>query len=94
VGNINFLGWKNLRVMIPANIPQTKKSIPSIAPLTFVKFRVWTQPTARVDNFYIYFDHLKVLTDTFESLYDGDELANPARVNELWSAGNTNGGGL
>jgi hypothetical protein len=94
LGNINFLGWKNLKLTIPANIPQSRKTIPSLASLTFVKFRVWTLPTARVDNFYIYFDHLKVLTDTFESRYDGEELGDPNRVNEFWSAGNTNEGGL
>jgi len=25
-----------------------------------------------------------VLSDTFESLFDGDELADPERVQELW----------
>jgi hypothetical protein len=42
----------------------------------------------RVDNFYVYLDQFKVLTDTFESFYDGDELADPDRVQELWSSNN------
>ena len=39
----------------------------------------------RVDNFYVYFKQMKVLTDTFESLYDGDELGDPERVQQLWA---------
>jgi len=42
-----------------------------------------------VDNFQIYFDQIKVLTDTFESLFDGDELADTERVQELWSSGSS-----
>jgi hypothetical protein len=61
--------------------------LPRLAALTFVKFRVWTQPAEPVDNFYIYFDEFKVTTDVFESIYDGDELSNPERVQELWNAG-------
>ena len=36
---------------------------------------------------YFYFDQLKVLTDTFESLYDGDSLTDQAFVEETWGAG-------
>ena len=86
LGNIAYTGWKNLRVSIPNNIPQSKRVLPHLAGLSFVKFRIWTTPLERVDNFYIYFDHFKVLTDTFESLYDGDELADPDNVQGLWAS--------
>ncbi|MHC6202340.1 flagellar filament outer layer protein FlaA [Breznakiellaceae bacterium SP9] len=86
VGNINYTGWKNLRVSIPNHIPQTKKMLPRLESLKFIKFRLWTQPTEKVDNFYVYFDHFKVLTDIFESLYDGDDLASPENVSTLWEA--------
>ena len=85
MGNLAYQGWKNLRVRIPTNIPQTKRVLPRLAGLTFVKFRLWTTPVERVDNFYVYFKQMKVLTDTFESLYDGDDLADPDRVQELWT---------
>jgi len=85
MGSLGFQGWKNLRVRIPTNIPQSKRVLPRLAGLTFVKFRIWTTPTERVDNFFVYFNQLKVLTDTFESLYDGDDLADPYNVNELWA---------
>ena len=84
LGSLAYQGWKNLRTRIPTNIPQSRRHLPRFAGLTFVKFRIWTTPMERVDNFFIYFDQMKVLTDTFESLFDGDELANPARVQELW----------
>ncbi|MDR0453091.1 MAG: flagellar filament outer layer protein FlaA [Treponema sp.] len=58
--------------------------------MTFVKFRIWTGPMEQVNNFYIYFDQLKVLTDTFETRYDGEELADPKKVQELWSGGDNN----
>ena len=84
MGSLAYQGWKNLRTKIPTSIPQSKRILPRLAGLTFVKFRIWTTPVERVDNFYIYFDQMKVLTDTFESLFDGDELADPDRVQELW----------
>lgn len=86
LGDLNFEGWRNLRSNIPSNVPQAKRTLPARQGLTLVKFRVWTRPTERVDNFQIYFDQVKILTDTFESLYDGDELADPTRVQELWSS--------
>jgi hypothetical protein len=88
LGDINHVGWKNLRVNIPAGIPQSKRTLPKFTGLTFVKFRIWTMPTERVDNFYVYFKQLKALTDVFESLYDGNELADPQRIQELWADAN------
>ncbi|MDR0524960.1 MAG: flagellar filament outer layer protein FlaA [Spirochaetaceae bacterium] len=84
LGSINHTGWKNLRAPVPASIPQAKTVLPKFAALDFVKFRIWTEPTERVDNFYVYLDHFKVLTDTFETPFDGDKLEDPAKVDELW----------
>jgi hypothetical protein len=95
MGDLNFIGWKNLRINIPDNVPQGKKYLPRREGLTLVKFRIWTRPNEVVVipgvepadpakptsdellnmavkfNFY----NIKVLTDTFESLFDGDTLA-------------------
>jgi hypothetical protein len=84
MGSLAYEGWKNLRVAIPPSFPQAKKVLPRLASLRFVKFRIWTAPTEEVGNFYIYFDQLKILTDTFESRYDGDELSNP---DKFWGGG-------
>jgi hypothetical protein len=88
MGNIGHTGWKNIRARIPNNVKQSKRILPRLAGLSFVKFRIWTQPTEKVHDFYVYLDQFKVLTDVFESLYDGDELANPERVQELWAGNN------
>jgi hypothetical protein len=89
MGDLNFVGWKNLRINIPDNIPQAKKYLPKHEQLSFVKFRIWTRPTEVVvvpgfENspdvdkaVKFYFNNIKVLTDTFESLFDGDTLTNP-----------------
>jgi hypothetical protein len=87
MGSIDHTGWRNLKANIPATIPQSKRVLPRLEALKFVKFRIWTGPTEPVDNFYIYFDQLKLLTDTFESKYDGEELADPAKIQEFWSGG-------
>ena len=85
MGPISHTGWKNLSVQIPAWIPQEKRILPHYANLSFVKFRIWTGPLERVDNFYVYFNQFKILTDTFETYYDGDELADPTKIQEFWA---------
>jgi hypothetical protein len=50
LGSIAYEGWKNLRVQIPSNFLQTKKVLPNLAPLRFIKFRIWTSPTEIVDQ--------------------------------------------
>jgi len=89
LGDLNFEGWRNLRINVPDNIPRSQRTLPKMQALSVVKFRIWTRPTERVDNFQVYFDQIKVLTDTFESLFDGDELADTERVQELWSSGSS-----
>ena len=89
LGNIAHAGWKNLRANIPNHIRQGKRILPAHAALKFVKFRIWTQPVERVSSFYVYFKQFKILTDTFETLYDGDDLADPDLIPELWADGNS-----
>jgi hypothetical protein len=89
-GSLGYEGWKNLRVPVPTNIPQIKRVLPRLSALSFVKFRIWTPPVEPVNDFYVYFNYLKVLTDLFEHRYDGEELADPERIQELWAAGSNN----
>ena len=89
MGDLNFVGWKNLRINVPDNIIQSKKYLPRREGLTLVKFRIWTRPTEVVvipgtegesdleKAVKFNFNNLKVLTDTYESLFDGDTLSNP-----------------
>jgi hypothetical protein len=89
-GSLGYEGWRNLRIAVPTNIPQIKRVLPRLSALSFVKFRIWTPPTEPVNDFYVYFNYLKVLTDLFEHRYDGEELADPERIQELWAAGSNN----
>jgi hypothetical protein len=85
MGDIDYKGWKNLRVSVPSGIRQSKRILPNYAGLRFVKFRLWTRPNEILGDFYVYLDHFKVLSDTFESFFDGDDLADPEHVQEIWS---------
>jgi hypothetical protein len=89
-GSLGYEGWKNLRVAVPGNIPQTKRVLPRLTSLSLVKFRIWTLPSEPVNDFYIYFNYLKALTDLFEHRYDGEELADPQRIQELWASSSNN----
>jgi hypothetical protein len=85
LGDISYTGWKNLRVNIPATIPQSKRILPHYTGLKLVKFRIWTQPVERVNDFYIYFKQLRVMTDVFESMFDGNDLIDPKNVERIWA---------
>ncbi|THB67928.1 MAG: flagellar filament outer layer protein FlaA, partial [Spirochaetaceae bacterium] len=83
-GNLNYIGWQNLQVKIPNYIPQGVQYVPMTRSLELVKIVMWTRPTERVDGFEIYLDHITVLTDLHEEPFDGEELADPDRLKELW----------
>jgi hypothetical protein len=88
LGSLHFRGWKNLSAYIPSSIPQNIRYLPMEKPLTFVRFEIWTEPSERVDDFIVYFDHLKVLSDIYMERYDGDMLADRSR--DIWSADSEN----
>lgn len=86
MGGLLYEGWKDLVASIPDSIPQSKQYLPKKEELKIVKLVLWTKPSENVSDFYVYFDQIKVLTDTFESPYDGYDLSSPAKVNEIWSS--------
>ncbi|MDR0382894.1 MAG: flagellar filament outer layer protein FlaA [Spirochaetaceae bacterium] len=102
IGSLKYIGWKNLRVAVPAGIPMVSNVLPrSIHDTTFVKFRIWTSPEEKtyvdlkrdvsgnvteIVPFYVYIAQLKVLSDIYETVYDGDELGYPKKTAELWGA--------
>jgi hypothetical protein len=102
MGDLNFVGWKNLRINIPDSIPQSQKYLPKREGLSLVKFRIWTRPNEvvvvpgmenekdvdKAVKFYFY--HIKVLTDTFESLFDGDALTNPEAYQDALGGSGSN----
>jgi hypothetical protein len=87
MGSLNYPGWKNLSVGITGNIPQSRRYIPRFQALDLTKFVIWTTPTEKVDDFYVFLDEVKILTDLFESRFDGDNLADPKTLDQLWAQG-------
>jgi hypothetical protein len=83
-GTLNYTGWKNMFVEIPGYIRQAQKYKPSHKKLTLTKIVIFTHPDERVDNFYFYIDHLKVLSDFQETFFDGGELTSPEKIEEIW----------
>jgi len=87
LGDINYRGWHNLSIRIPGWIPQTVEYVPARRGLELVKLVLWTRPGERVDEFFVYIDELKVRTDLFEQPFDGEDLANPDFIREIWDDG-------
>ena len=76
MGWLNYEGWRNLSVNVPTSIPQTSRYVGDSTGLSFVAFRIRTSARERVDNFQVFFDQFRVLTDThtFRAYYDGFEF--------------------
>jgi hypothetical protein len=87
LGSLMFTGWRNLRVGVTGNIPQSRRYLPQFQPLEITKLVIWTHPTEKVDDFYVFLDEMKVLTDVGRTRFDGDDLADPAALNQLWAQG-------
>ena len=87
-GSLLFTGWRKMSANISNSIPQDSRYGQDDYRLHFVKFVVRTHPYERVDNFYIYFDHMQVTIDPHSNFYDGRELSRPDRILEIWGNGN------
>ena len=86
LGSIQHVGWKNHYVNFPNSIIQSWNYIPAYRPLVFTKLVLWTRPQEKVDDFYMYLDQIKVLTDVFVSRFDGDQLTESDKLQEIWGA--------
>jgi hypothetical protein len=87
MGSIQFAGWRNMVAKIPSSLPQARRYIPRYQALEITKLVIWTAPDEKVDDFYVFFDEVNVLTDLFESRFDGDNLADADILNDLWKQG-------
>jgi hypothetical protein len=74
VGNLAFNGWRNVVVNIPGWIRQHSKLRSGRPDMTFVGFRVRTDPEEFVDDFMVYIDQLKYTTNSLSEIFDGYEL--------------------
>lgn len=86
VDDLGYGGWKNLEVRIPNYIPRAVRFVPQRRVMELVKIVLWTRPDEAVDGFQFYLDQIKVLTDLFESPFDGEGLADPDFVKQTWNS--------
>ena len=84
MGGLAKIGWNNFYTDIPGYIAQTGKYVPYLKSLELVKIVIWTKPTENVSNYFVYFDQIKILTDTFITRFDGDGLAGKESAAEIW----------
>lgn len=89
-GSVNFVGWRPMTAVIPANIPQFVEAYPATKSLVFKQFKLRSTPKTGGDVTYLFFDELKILTDTFDVHFDGanldfdpEDCSNKQRVEEV-----------
>ena len=87
MGSLLFAGWRNLSATVSTAIPQSRAYIPRYAGLVLTKLVLWTAPDEKVDDFYFFIDEVGIITDLFETRFDGEQLADPTTLNNLWQQG-------
>lgn len=73
-GSLNFVGWKPLKAFVPAFIPQSTDSYPQTKTLKLERFIVRSSPNEGTEEVFLFFDQMKVLTESFEVNFDGQDL--------------------
>lgn len=73
-GNLMFNGWKNVIIKVPGYISQHSRLRSGRKGLSFIGFRVRSDAAEAVDDFIIYFDQIKYVTNTLTNVYDGYAL--------------------
>ena len=73
-GSVNFVGWKPLKAKIPEFIPQSIESYPQTKTLVLERLVLRADPRENTEDVYFFFDQMKVLTESFEVNFDGQDL--------------------
>ena len=79
MGDLLYTGWRQKRTAIPNNIVQSRKRLPAILTLEFEMLKLWSFPSERVDQFYVYFDLLQQGSIVSTEVFNGKKLES-----ELW----------
>jgi hypothetical protein len=82
VGSLNFQGWKQLTVAVPAQAPDGRNGIiqrnyhyNNQMGLKIVGFRIDVDPMEAFGSYYIYLDDIRAVTDLFaEESRDPDDM--------------------
>ncbi|HVP17715.1 MAG TPA: flagellar filament outer layer protein FlaA [Spirochaetia bacterium] len=86
LGSLQFIGWRDLTTTVPGSIPQSRRYIPQFQGLELTKLVIWTAPDEKVDDYWVFIDELTILTNTYQPRFDGETLADPDTLNQLWQA--------
>lgn len=73
-GNLSFDGWRNVIVNIPTYMRQRSRMRSGPKTISFVGYRIRTDPNEYVDDFVVFFDQLKYTTNALNNIFDGYEL--------------------
>ncbi|MCQ2592208.1 MAG: flagellar filament outer layer protein FlaA [Treponema sp.] len=73
-GNLAFKGWKNIVVNVPTYIQQHSHLRSGPENMTLVGFRIRSDASEFVDNYVVFFDHIKFTSNSLSFIYDGYEL--------------------
>jgi hypothetical protein len=74
MGSTNFIGWRPLKGFIPITVPQVVESYPQTRFTKIIRFVLRANPDAGTEEVFYFFDQMKVLTDEYESNFDGQKL--------------------
>ena len=79
MGDLLYTGWKQKRTEIPNSVVQRRDRLPSTQTLEFEMFKLWSFPSEKVDQFYVYFDLLQHGSVVSTEIFNGKKLEA-----ELW----------
>ena len=78
-GSINFIGWRPMIVNIPITVPIPPKALPQVNVIRLSELILRSRTNSpyireMISDTYVFFDQIKVLTDMYESFFEGLDL--------------------
>ena len=74
MGDLMYTGWKQKRTEIPSSVVQRRDRLPATQSLTFEMIKLWSFPSEKVDQFYVYFDLLQHGSVVSTEIFNGKKL--------------------